>query len=264
MARGRNNQMRWDNVGGNGLSDAVGNAAVATAGLVEANNGIAGLADKFINLGEGISKKATERRNKALDDYTNNLFNESLQGAMNEDGTVNSGKLIQNLQTFRARDKANGEFWGDEEVGKKIGELTLKYNDSFTRNLEAVRSAKADEWLKQQALNSQAFKDFQGIVAQADAMSTEMLKELSLTEAAAKANNITIPPEVRANLTKLHTLVSTLPKRNGKPINSLDADAMTALMKNTQEIYALHATIAKQLSDLGIPSVSVNSNTNQN
>lgn len=255
MAINRSNQMQWDNVGGSGLSDAVGNAAVATAGLVEANNGIAGLADRFIGLGESISNKATERRNKALDEYTNNLFNESLQGAMNADGTVNSGKLIQNLQTFRARDKANGEFWSDEEVGNKIGALTLKYNDSFVKNAELIRSNKQNEALQQEVNNMKNTQETQRLITDFQTeYSNQLNKYHQLQREAARLNLTLNDPELLNEMSNLLNVFSknmTYKDENGfthyrSASDRGTADIITKMMADKQ---AISARAAKRFSE---------------
>lgn len=126
--------LKWNEISGNGLTSAVNSAAVATAGLAEANRDIAGLADKFTKLGQDISKTATERRDKALNEYSNNLFNDALKEATDSRGLVDIAKLNAGIDKRIAAGEAAGEYWGKEEVGNIIGKKFMENLNQITGN----------------------------------------------------------------------------------------------------------------------------------
>lgn len=254
MARS-NQYLKWNEISGDGLTSAVNSAAVATAGLAEANRDIVGLADKFTKLGQDISKTATERRDKALNEYSNNLFNEALQGSMNADGTVNSGLLMHNLKTLRERDKANGEFWNDQEVGNKLGALTLKYNDTFADNYENRRKNKADEAARNRELNLANTRDTAKLVQDINTEYNNYLTKYAEFQNEAAKYNITLDDKgLLDELSGLMQVVSdnmyyTDANGNTHYRSADDSNTANALMKAMKLRQAKVNEIAKMFTD---------------
>lgn len=137
--------LNWSDTNTNGLASAVQQAAVATQGLSAANADIAKIGENITKLGNDVTEKFTARREKQLNEYANNIFNNALQNSVTKDGRVDMSKLTANIKLSVEEGKANGEFWGDEEVGNIIGQNIMKNLDSIADNNENHRAALARE-----------------------------------------------------------------------------------------------------------------------
>lgn len=230
MAR---NILMWGDTNTNGLAHAVGQVAQATQGLSQANADITKIAENITNLGNDISKKFSERREKQLTQYANNLFNEALQGSLTSDGRVDMQKLTTNVKSIRERDKANGEFWKDEEVGNIIGQNIIKNLDSIAKNQENRRSNKAQEGLQQQDINIDNLSATSKILGDIDKQYFDTVRDFSV--AIEEAKKYGVDPAVIKEITDKVDKVMKAYKLNN--FSATDPNAVSQLQQtiNTRQ-----------------------------
>lgn len=237
--------LNWSDTNTNGLASAVQQAAVATQGLSAANADIAKIGENITKLGNDVTEKFTARREKQLNEYANNIFNNALQNSVTKDGRVDMSKLTANIKLSVEEGKANGEFWGDEEVGNIIGQNIMKNLDSIADNNENHRANRADEDLR---FRAQVSAEQQKILDNLKNLDQEYYKTIDdLNIALSQAQEAGIDTQsLQSLLEKLNKTKSrTFPNKNAS-----FADFVTFASKYMQDTRALLSEAMVELRKL--------------
>lgn len=138
----RSKQMQWGNVNANGMSDAVSQAAQATALLQEANKGLSGIGDSLSKVGDSVTKYGTDmetRYNKEkteiIEGIAHDIYNSAIADSTDANGKVNFDtfdKVVTMGMTSLGQ--------GDYAMDKKDVNSVLKHVNSLMNRSDATKN----------------------------------------------------------------------------------------------------------------------------
>lgn len=129
----RDKQMSWGNVNASGMSEAVNQAARATALLQEANKGLSGIGDSIAKVGDSMTKYGTDmetryekEKNEVIEGIANDIYNSAIADSTDADGRVN----FETFDKVTAMSVANLE-QGPYAMNKKDSNAVWKHINSL-------------------------------------------------------------------------------------------------------------------------------------